>query len=331
MDRHQFVRMEQNNEALINKLRYLKDVGLKEYEQEALSIIKCKRLPKLSQKTLVQKILYKTLPEKAKRESAKDYYIANIKCFLDTTSWLLNASPVINLINSTGGYTYTNCHELFRTLLCDAVMLLQSYEHTFLGISQHNYQLFNDGFCHPYVFYRELHNLVFQYDPFWCNHKLYLSMLREMIELRIRWAFDIFGKRNSVTAAVEPIAMNMILLVLKQVSKERTDLEFSVPLVDIERIYSWANLHVHTGLNDYVWKNLLILKYVHPLMCGAKDGDLWDVDLGISAAQQTFDHIREVVTKTINETKKPRVSKKKEYTIISIRRPAINLKPDESH
>ncbi|EIS9525830.1 hypothetical protein L0775_003817 [Clostridioides difficile] len=70
-----------------------------------------------------------------------------------------------------------------------------------------------------------------------------IAIIRQIIELRIRRAFGIIAFLDK-DGNVKPLNMSSIFNVLKKYKK---DIYFPIDLSNIERIYSWSNMFVHSG------------------------------------------------------------------------------------
>ena len=121
-------------------------------------------------------------------------------------------------------------------------------------------------------------------------------IIRQAIEIRIRHAVNVFGL--SVDGEDRPLALSNILAVLKKESHAESEVPWHV----IERIYRWANLHVHTGFQDYPWLGGFALAMLKPLMCGIREeSGGWSVDNAIRISSAGLERVCQTILSDAKE------------------------------
>jgi hypothetical protein len=284
-----------SKKEIVNKMIYLKSQGLIEYEQEVVKILGLRQLPNIDDDGIIGNIIYRTLREKQKKEGKPRYYIANALCFLNTTKDLLSTKFVKSFRNyrpsRSNDLLLYNYRTMLFNLLFDAVLLLKIYIDIFhkkrkpIGVWKTPYQ-------HSYTIYRYLYQMIFGQKSFHATKEIEPNMcvlgIRQMLELRIKNALATPGIYNKVDNSIEPLMMKDIYSVLKKYEK---GINLSVPLALLRRINSWANIFVHIGLRDFIWKYITVLRYLTVFMGGESLNGHWSVNNGVSLYKTTYKNI----------------------------------------
>jgi hypothetical protein len=336
MDRHRFISLRDSKEGLLEKLRFLESSQLAEYRQEALSLFQDKKIRNWSEAHLVEFLYYTTLREKHEKEENIDYYRANLQGFWNTIHWALNdnflSNQLTNYQPSCGkDLLITNWYFLLFSLLKDAVWLLEIFEHKKKITSEYEYT-FDKKPIHHFDLYKEMSRILFAQSPFPRHTTYYIGLLRQMIELRIRHAVGILGRIDSASSLFKPVSMELIFDVLNKCSRDKK-IEFAVPIKNIQRIYAWSNIHIHSGLEDFTWKYLIAYKYIGPLMLGKKVGDSDSPDFGIQTDPESLAEIQKTVRECL-EAKQNRSrrneTERSQYELWTLKEPAVLLRPRKS-
>jgi hypothetical protein len=311
MDRRSFISLSESKQGLLEKLRILQSSELVEYQKEALRLFGVRKMPNRGEAQLIEILYYKTLKEKNKREEDLNYYKANLQGFWNTIHWALNddflTTALVNHQPGSGKDMFiTNWYWLLFGLLKDAVSLLELFEHRNKLTPDDDYLIFKEP-IHHFNLYREMSRVLFAKDPFERFVPHYIGLLRQLIELRIRHAVGILGRIEVATGAFVPVPMKLIFDVLNKYALEKK-IQFDVPIKNVERIYGWSNIHVHSGLHDFSWKYLIAYKYLGPLMLGKNVRD--SPNYGIQTDRDTLEEIRRTVAERLEE-KRNEIRRKK--------------------
>jgi hypothetical protein len=219
---------------------------------------------------------------------------------------------------------------LLFNLLKDAIWLLEIFEHKREITSKFEYT-FDKKPIHHFDLYKEMSHILFAQSPFSRYITHYIGLLRQMIELRIRHAVGILGRIDCANGSFKPVSMELIFDVLNKYSRDKK-IQFSVPIKNIQRIYCWSNIHIHSGLEDFTWKYLIAYKYIGPLMLGKKVGDSHSPDYGIETDRETLAEIRKTVRERLevkgNEVRRNKAANSR-YELWEIE-PALLLKPQSA-
>ena len=121
------------------------------------------------------------------------------------------------------------------------------------------------------MYHSALQNIYGNHSPFAFrdNHSdTAINHLRVAIELRLRRGFGILAKINKNKDVVAfPLSG-----LLKKVRAFQSEIEFSVPLQHVDRIYCWSNLYMHAGLKLYTWSPMFALQHLTRFLIGGRYG-----------------------------------------------------------
>lgn len=71
-----------------------------------------------------------------------------------------------------------------------------------------------------------------------------IAIIRQLVELRIRRAFGVLSYVDESNGNLRPLDLSIVFECIKKYEK---NIEFPLKLENIERIYKWANMYVHSG------------------------------------------------------------------------------------
>ena len=118
---------------------------------------------------------------------------------------------------------------------------------------------------------------------------LAISIIRQLIELRVRRAFGVLGWYEPNSQSIEPLPMNQIFRVLNQ---HRSDVDFSIPFDCLVRIYGWSNIFLHIGIKESSWKHIFVTNYLKEFALGkVPSTNGWSVNSGMTVKQSILDTI----------------------------------------
>ncbi|WP_125226343.1 hypothetical protein [Leptospira neocaledonica] len=307
MNYAQFIQIEDGHQGLIDKFDWLKASGIEDYKRKALDIFNLKKFPKKNDSQLIQQIIPRTPKDFEKKELTKSYYISNSICFIDTINWILSAEFVeqfrVYVPEENKDTIVFNYADLFQHILFEGLYNLARYEAIILKRKPEF-----TGYKNPIHHSIEMHlfakQIVFGQSSFHAfrdrEPDLAVSIIRQMVEIRLRNAFGIYGLYNRKQDIFEPLPMSLIFDILK---KYKDKIDLSIPLEDIIRIYGWANIYLHSGLRNEIWKIILSLRYLDTFMTGKKTQAGSSVDWGIETDQSTIKNIHNDLHKLFNNPK----------------------------
>lgn len=314
-----FMRVGLSKEALLEKFRYLQREGLHEYSNRACEVFGFQKLPNKTDNSIIEQIFFKSYNEFLKKRGEKLYYVTNVVCFLEMLRRLFREQFIISFdrqdIEEYGDLVIYNYAHLLRELLFDGVYILTQYEievekkekSRFPGLGLNTEQ-------HDAMLYHYLSQILFGQVSFHSNKDrephTSSAVIRQMIELRLKRAFGIFGWVHSKNHGFKAISMSEIFELLNDY-KDKID--FSVPLIKIKRIYQWSSICFHIGFKDYLWKSIFVLDYLRTFMIGkiTASGD-FNIRNGVKLSTETFQEIRKRLLNT-----------KPNYNLISNRTPQV--------
>lgn len=116
-----------------------------------------------------------------------------------------------------------------------------------------------------------------------------VAVLRTAIELRLRHAFGVYSLVDQ--AKPDELIPLDLSKVFDAILTQQNEIEFSVNVHDVRKIYKWSNFYLHGGIRDYPWVPGFLLQYLRPLF-----GDSGHVDGGIRMKRESWHAVRDAVT-----------------------------------
>jgi len=275
---------------------YMLTHGFKELEGEILNVFSISKLPKLSNDDIVQGAIFKSIKERDKKLKNKNFYICNAVCLLNTLKKIITNDFIENLKkNNNNELLKYNYISIVKECLLDYGDLCKTFQHQApISRSQQTmtmYQTFRQMLYGQYSFHSFTDKEI----------NMSINLIRQMIELRIRKAFGIMAIENK-DGGIEPIAVSTIF---ESINPYHSSITYEVPLANIMRIYSWANIYVHSGVKSYAWIPMMLEEYLRPLLLGVEDTNRnWSVNNGISLSQETLGSIKNDILNKIGKDKK---------------------------
>jgi hypothetical protein len=279
---------------LKKKFRLLKNSQLSWFEAEAKELFELKRLPTRTPESILQQILGKSPNDADKKARTKDYYISNTIGFLSALNSLLTEDFIeaFGFCKKDNELLNYNYHRLVQHLLLDSLVMLNEYSvyvaniEPKCGVGKSNGQ-------HTLTLYQSLRQSIYGQSSFHSFREvepdLSITIIRQLVELRVRRAFGILGWYDSSKKSLEPLAMSKIFEVLKN---HESDIEMAIPLSMIVRINGWSNIFLHSGFKEYGWKHILVTEYLKQFSLGKSPGENgFNVNSGFSTTQATLDSI----------------------------------------
>jgi hypothetical protein len=297
MSRNSYTEINSTFEGLKNKFKLLVEKELEWYESEAQKVFKLKHLCSFSEDNLIEHIIPKSVNDLDRKCQIRSYYVANTVAFLKVIRGILT-EEFIHKFASQGEDKIINhnYHRVFRNLLFDSLVLLDDYS-DFVRNKDRQYGIQKSSYQHTTMLYLSLSQSIFGQVSFHScidvEPDLSISIIRQLIELRIRMAFGIMGWYNETNDSVEPLAMSVIFDALKA---HENDIDLSIPLHLVNRIYGWSNIFLHSGLKDYSWKHILVKDYLKEFLIGKNGATIanggFNMYSGISVSKHTLIKIK---------------------------------------
>jgi hypothetical protein len=286
-----YLNIEKSKSGLFAKFKALIDSELSWFENEALRHFGLNKLPSRNPDQLIQQILGKSPNDQQKKMEGKEYYIGNAITFLKVIREILTENFVNNFgpERTVDDLTIYNYHRVFQNLLFDSLVLLNEYCVNVKkskpeygcgkGYSQHTLTLYQS--LRQSIFGQSSYHSFIEVEP-----DLSISIIRQLIELRVRRAFGVLGWYLPGTQSMEPLALTKLFDVLKPYTKE---IDFSMPLDCLIRIYGWSNIFLHIGIKEDSWKHIFVKNYLKKFALGKNPS--MSVNSGIVIPQPILDKI----------------------------------------
>lgn len=290
MNKSEYLHIQKAHNELLAKFKSLLEEGLPWYEKQALNLFELRRFDKRQDDQLIQQILGKSPNDENRKKQSSDYYISNAIVFLKVMRRILHTDFLRNFEKSgQDDLIVYNYHRLFRHLLFDSLVLLNEFAGTIKRIDP-VYGCGKSPIQHTMTLYHSLGQSLYGQASFHSRIEtepdLSTSIIRQLIELRIRRAFGVIAWYDPNTDSVEPLPVSRIFDILKQFSR---DIKFSIPLENISRIYGWSNIFLHVGIKDYLWKHIFVTDYLKTFALGKRGS--WNTYSAISVSRSVLDHI----------------------------------------
>lgn len=154
----------------------------------------------------------------------------------------------------------------------------------------HLYSCGKSPYQHTLTLYQSLRQSIYGQSSYHSfievEADLSISIIRQLLEIRVRRAFGVLGFYDPLKNSVDPLSMSKIFDVLK---KYESKIDFSMPFDCLVRIYGWSNIFLHTGLKEYSWKHIFVTNYLKEFALGkppSKKGG--SVDSGITIDSESI-------------------------------------------
>jgi len=249
----------------------LKTTGLKNYETEAATLLNKngkKTIPRLPVEKLIQESLSTSMPSAT---NSKNYYIANVTSFLTVLPLLINKlhSHLEKYTPTSKDLLIFNHYHSLRRILFDGILILREIEMDLHKKKISRFHLGKYPVIHQLDYLITVDQLIFGQRSFnskWdTTPEFSAAIIRMMIEVRLRLLTGIVGSVNIKTNAIEPLTMRPIFNALE---KTKNDYHLTVSISTLQRIYTWANIFLHSSFKPYMWQPILIRKCLSQFIAG---------------------------------------------------------------
>jgi hypothetical protein len=253
--------------------------------------------PITNENAIVAAALPKGFRDLEKKMNGNAFYRAHAQWFLEEMDVIIGAVPRTST-EPGAEHSYANVLRFTRKVLLDSVMLFEDW-----GSAASVPGVFGIGknpLDHVMHFYQGSRQTIYGHGTwrlsFADNHSdLATSIIRQLLEIRIRRAFGVMGKVDVKTDSVHPIPLSDIL---DAVEVYRDHIVFPIRFENIVRINGWANMYLHSGLRSYVWCPPRVLSYLRSFALGQPaPGWSHQSNAGVTAPRATFRQIRSEIEK----------------------------------
>lgn len=295
MNQSDYLHIDKYQFGLYSKFRALKDIQINWYKSEVLKHLKLKRLPSICDDQIIKQILAKSPNDNEKKLTTKTYYVSNVIAYLKTINSLLSEDFIANFSKPFEGdesLIVYNYHRIVQNLLFDSLVLLNEYSQN-VENKPPIYQCGKSNKQHNLTIYKSLRQSIYGQSSFHSSINvqpdLSISIIRQLVELRIRRAFGILAWYDNSKSSIEVMPMNSLFEIIK---KYKDDIEFSMPFDCLIRVYGWSNIFLHSGIKDYSWKHIFVTDYLNEFALGkpANSSGL-NVYSGIALEQMVLDNV----------------------------------------
>lgn len=303
--------------TFIEYFEYLINTKFSDVEKTLFEGLDIKKLQNRTDDELIEGILILTDKEKEKRMKDRNYYMCNAICSYK----MLKSIFTIELLNMLKHENvqpialHNYCH-ILKYFLMDIEQLINEYQNNVKN--NFKYRANSSRIIHT----MSLHNILRQslYGQVSIHSfsdveiDASISVIRQMIELRIRRAFGVIAVMDGL-GKIKPLDMTKIFEVL---NKYGGNIQFPVKLSSIERIYRWANLYIHSGRGGYSWLPYFIEVFLRDFSFGvAKEDKSWSYKNAIKTSRETLAIIQEELLKTKSDNKEQDEKKQEELILLS--------------
>jgi hypothetical protein len=268
-----YLKIEATQTGLHEKFTLLLSNELQWYEKEAVRLLGKKRLPTVKDDQLIQQILPKSPNDAGQQSAGPTYYAANVVAYLKVCRGLLSQEFIERFDSKSplDGLVIYNYHRLFQGLLFDSLVLLNEYCEN-VERATGVYGCGRNPLQHHATLYQSLRQAIFGQRSFHScievEPALAISIIRQLVELRIRRAFGVLGWYQPASQSIEPLPMGTLF---EEIAKHRDDIDLSMPLECLTRIYGWSNIFLHSGIKDHSWKPLFVKEYIKEFCLGKQN------------------------------------------------------------
>jgi len=287
-------------EMQVDFLRYLDyfiDKGIFELEERLTTQFGLKSLPKRKTDDILEGILActpKELDTKRREKKKKNYYVCNAVCLLEVVKRIFDRNLYEALKSpSTPGIILHNYRHILKWILIDSEELCNQYANYVLGDTQYCSNI-NTRYIHYMPVHQVLRQALFgqvSYNSFAdMEISASIAVIRQLIELRIRWAFGALAYVDKDSGGVVPLELSRLFNCIK---RHKNEISFPLKIENIERIYKWANMYVHSGKCELSWIPYYVEATLRELSFGRMVENGWDVKNGISTSSEVIKMIHD--------------------------------------
>lgn len=309
MNLKEFIELEKTKQSVLLKLNYLKQAGLDEYLCFACSVLGLKRVPQKGNNEIIEQIIPSSPNDINKKVKNKEHYKAHLSCiefvlnkYFLNDGFLKNFEAYIPELNDD--LVIYNYYNLLREILFDMSLIIQDFNWAVKKLPPDKFKVAKNLYQHDFTLHKLLPQFIYGQGSFhsYIDREPFvsISIIRQIIELKIRNAFGIMGSYDTSTDSYEPLALSLIFDELK---RHQNEIDFAIPLANIIRINGWSNMYLHTGMKDYLWTIIFVHDYLHEFIAGREQNGGWSINSGIRIKKQTLERIRQNVENNLKVQK----------------------------
>lgn len=287
--------------AFVDYFKYLLDTNFEGLEQRLQESLEIKNFPKPSNEELLEGILATTPKDLKKKRKDKNYYNCNAICLLKVIKQIFDEKLYCDLsTEGTPKIKIDNYQNILKCLLLDSEELCNLYNN--IMKSDLKYEANIDK---RYIHYCSIHQILRQslfgqvskHSFSGIEISASIAVIRQLIEIRIRRAFGVISYIDQQGNLI-PLDMSKIFEVIK---KYKNEIEFPIAVENIERIYKWANMYIHTGRQELPWIPYFVETMLKELSFGKLEINRWDTKNGISTTQNVIAKIHTEILALTND------------------------------
>lgn len=250
----------------------------------------------LSADSLISAAIPRSLADLDKKAQGDAFYIAHANWFLAEMDYIIRRAP--HSQGSANEFAYGNLLRFVESVLFDSYVLFEHWGGMRAGVPG-VFGAAKNHVEHVMHFAQGVRQIIYGHGTFGLsfveNHSdLATATIRQMLEIRLRRAFGVIGKKSKHDGSFHPIGLSVLLAA---VETQRTAVHFQVRFENLTRINSWANLYLHGGLKLYAWMPPRVLSSIWQFVVGTAHGGS---KAGVTLSQSAFDAIRAEVALQTN-------------------------------
>lgn len=285
--------------------KFLLDSDFRDLEEHLKTRLELKRFPKRSDKELLEGILAQSFNDLTKKRSNKNYYHCNAICLIRVLRKIFTADLYSCLTNPMlPKIVLDNYEHILKSILLDADDLCNLYDNNIKGDNTYHSSI-DVRYVHSMSVHQVLRQSLFGQASFNSFADMEISasiaVIRQLVEFRLRRAFGVLAYIDEEKNLL-PLDLSSIIDCLK---KHREEIDFPIPLENIEQIYQWSNLYIHSGKQDYSWIPYFVEEQLRTFSFGVQKENGWAANNGIAATEKA---IQEIHQELIGQLNKPNVN-----------------------
>lgn len=276
----------------LSYLDYFIGSGITELENRLTTQLELKSLPNRSADEILEGILACSPKELDKKRKGTNYYACNALCLLEVVKKIFDRDlyRVLSSPNIPSIMLHNYCH-ILKWVLMDSEELCNQYANFVLRNTQ-----YVSNIDSRYIHYLPVHQVLRQalYGQVSCNSfadmeiSASIAVIRQLVELRIRRAFGVLSYIDRENGSLIPLDLSRLFECVK---KHKDQISFPLKLENIERIYKWSNMYVHSGKCELSWIPYYVETILKELSFGQMTESGWDAKNGISTTIEVIQQI----------------------------------------
>lgn len=279
----------------LSYLDYFVETGITELEKRLTTQFGLKSLPNRKANDILEGILActpKELDKKRREKNKKNYYVCNAVCVLEVVKRIFNRE-LYNALNTrnTPEIALHNYGHILKWILLDSENLCNQYANYILGDTKYHNNI-DTRYIHYIPVHQALRQTLFgqvSYNSFAdMEISTSIAVIRQLIELRIRRAFGVLSYIDKDSGVPSPLKLSSLFDCIK---KHKDEISFPLKIENIERIYNWSNMYVHSGKCELSWIPYYVENILKELSFGQMTENGWDVKNGISTTSEVIQQI----------------------------------------